>query len=205
MSPNTANQEPVCVACGRTGRLEPHHPIGRARVPSATVPLCRPCHDVQSERQREAGVDLEAKSSDPIEDLWAFAVGFQSLLSASGLGVVDRGADERTERAFIGLAREAVRTCSQTPGAAVGPDPIANATRDARRERGCRPRRGRATATPAPVTEAAAAAAVWSAIAALATTVEEMMGDMDSVGERIRSCNRLHRSRHPRRQLGFSN
>ena len=51
----------ICVVCGRSEVLDAHHPVGRERVPNATVPVCRGrCHDEESERQRDAGVELTA-------------------------------------------------------------------------------------------------------------------------------------------------
>ena len=169
----------ICVVCGRADVLENHHPVGRARVPNATVPLCRRCHDQQSERQRQAGVDLEGASSDPVEDLWAFAVGFQSLLSASAAGI-GCGVDVRAERAFVGLVREVIRSCSQLPDAVVGPDPIANAVRDGRRTRSRRRQLARVVASAAEaVSVPAAGEAVWSVIVAVAAVVDRFLGTND--------------------------
>ncbi len=55
----------ICVTCGPSEVLDAHHPVGRERVPTATVPLCRGCHDEQSERQRDAGVELTAAPPSP--------------------------------------------------------------------------------------------------------------------------------------------
>jgi hypothetical protein len=57
-----------CVRCGTTtpetliaarrSLLEHHHVVGRAHDDGLTVPLCRNCHAVLTEAQRDAGVDL---------------------------------------------------------------------------------------------------------------------------------------------------
>jgi hypothetical protein len=182
----------ICVTCGESEDLDAHHPVGRERVPNATVPLCRGrCHDEQSERQRDAGVELTAVSPSRGEDLWAFAVGFQSLLSASARGIAGGAVDERAERAFMGLVREVIRTCPDEPEAGVGADPITNAVRDARRTRRRRrsPTRSRA-ATNEQANVEDACVAVCALINALATVVDQMLGTeapQDPVIQALRS------------------
>jgi hypothetical protein len=168
---------PICVTCGRSEVLEAHHPVGRARVLNATVPLCRRCHNEQSERQRDAGVELTAASPSAREDLWAFAIGFQSLLSAYAQSIAGGAVDERAERAFMGLVREVIRTCPQEPEAGVGPDPITNAVRDARRTRSRRRRKARPKiATTEQESVEIACVGVCALIEALATVVDQMLG-----------------------------
>jgi hypothetical protein len=169
--------ELICVTCGRSEVLDAHHPVGRARVPNATVPLCRSCHDEQSERQRNAGVELTAASPSAGEDVWAFAVGFQSLLSASARSMAGGAVDERAERAFMGLVREVIRTCPQAQQVGVGADPITNAVRDARRtRRGRRIPTRSGTATNEQTSVEIACVAMCAVINALATVVDQMLG-----------------------------
>jgi hypothetical protein len=71
----------VCVLCGfadlaalvlvhRTF-LEKHHVFAVAHVPGATVPLCRNCHAIQTERMRDAGIPLTDNDRSTLEVLEA--------------------------------------------------------------------------------------------------------------------------------------
>jgi hypothetical protein len=64
----TLGDQPVCVLCGeqnptaltRVGRslLEDHHLAGRVNDDTLVAIVCRNCHAVLSEAQRDSGVDL---------------------------------------------------------------------------------------------------------------------------------------------------
>ena len=58
----------VCVLCGfadpralvrlQRSFVELHHPLAVAHGPGATVPLCRNCHAIETERMRDAAIPL---------------------------------------------------------------------------------------------------------------------------------------------------
>ncbi len=50
--------DPDVLVAGRRVLIELHHVAGAANDAAAVVPLCRNCHAVATERQRDAGVDL---------------------------------------------------------------------------------------------------------------------------------------------------
>ena len=57
-------------AAGRS-LLEKHHPFAAAHVPGATVPLCRNCHAIETERMRDAGIPLTNDDLTTLEVLEA--------------------------------------------------------------------------------------------------------------------------------------
>jgi hypothetical protein len=67
----------VCVLCGfadpaalvlvHRSLLEKHHPFAVAHVPGATVPLCRNCHALQTERMRDAAIPLTGDDLSELE------------------------------------------------------------------------------------------------------------------------------------------
>ena len=74
-----------CLLCGRTVRIEQHHPAGRNHDPPFTAPLCQACHALATENLRRAGVDMRFVT-DPIERvrkaLKATAVFLEMLVEA---------------------------------------------------------------------------------------------------------------------------
>jgi hypothetical protein len=93
-----------CVLCGETSPpalivakrtlLEQHHVVGEANADGLTVPLCRNCHAVETERLRDHGVELERDRGRSLPEvilsiLRALASFFRSLAES-----FDRWADQ---------------------------------------------------------------------------------------------------------------
>ncbi len=85
-----------CVFCGREtpaalrriGRsvVEADHVAGIANDPDLTIPLCRGCHDAQTELRRTYGIDLRHQQSRPWPEV------FVDVLTAIGLFLRSLGA-----------------------------------------------------------------------------------------------------------------
>jgi hypothetical protein len=58
--------DPVALVRANRTLLERHHPLAIAHAPAATVPLCRNCHALETERMRDAGIPL---MKDNLSDL----------------------------------------------------------------------------------------------------------------------------------------
>jgi hypothetical protein len=73
----------VCVACGRSGKIEAHHVAGRANHPTATVNVCPECHRLfLTVWQYAAGVLLDHKASRSDSDRFrAWVEGLFGLLA----------------------------------------------------------------------------------------------------------------------------
>lgn len=99
---------PICGHCGesRPQCLEAHHVAGVA-YDSTTVNLCRNCHRVQSDAQRDHPQRTE--SSDPkLEQAGRFLLGFADLLAP---------VPERLRQFGDDLIRRARDACSDTEAA----------------------------------------------------------------------------------------
>ena len=85
-------ENPACVLCGLTAIeslraversvLEAHHIVGEANDDELTVPLCRNCHALISERERDAGVPRKRPATvlhKLLAVFRAFAVMFAAL------------------------------------------------------------------------------------------------------------------------------
>jgi len=101
----------ACVRCGLTNLecliptkrslLEAHHVAGNAHDEALTVPLCRNCHAVLTDAQRDAGVDMLPQSTvlhRIAAALASLAVFFADLavtcrIWASQLGLLAAGLD----------------------------------------------------------------------------------------------------------------
>ncbi len=79
-------QSPDCLLRVRRSLLEGHHLAGVASDPTLLVTLCRNCHAIVTEAQRDAGVDLtheQARSLlDRLEGVLRGAALFFALLAA---------------------------------------------------------------------------------------------------------------------------
>jgi hypothetical protein len=68
----------TCLLCRTRDGVQLHHVV--AGVLEITVPLCEPCHRVQTGRQHRAGVFRALKAGSEIAEAWSFAAGFSGLL-----------------------------------------------------------------------------------------------------------------------------
>lgn len=186
-----------CVICGADGDLELHHVAGHANVAAATVPVCRSRHDAYHELLRDAGVQLARGSGDdPARCLWAVACGFSAVIAESAKACGgDPALVDAIERFLIDCAR--LLTLLAPPESAIGPDPIANDRRRARRTRAghTRQRRGREcasrpAATPGEI-DARGAAFIRGFLPAIAATARELLGPHTRSAEFVRTVERI--------------
>ncbi len=111
----TKGRTSPCVFCGRetpeafrkVGRsvVEADHVAGIANDPDLTAPLCRGCHDAQTELRRVHGIDLRHQTSRPLPEVLV------DILKAIGLFLRTLGEKlldgaERLQAFLDGLDRE---------------------------------------------------------------------------------------------------
>jgi hypothetical protein len=71
----------VCLTCGHFTRIERHHVAGERNHPTLTVPVCVPCHNILSEWQQSAGMELNRKIDGTSADaVRALIVGVAHLM-----------------------------------------------------------------------------------------------------------------------------
>ena len=118
----------ACVLCGesnpdvliRVGRsvLEQHHVLGAAHAPSVTVPLCRNCHAIETERMRDAGISLERDHGRAVVEVIEIVLRAQALYLRSHAEASERFAAhlrehvEMLDRGYPGW-RDAAETRSE--------------------------------------------------------------------------------------------
>lgn len=70
-----------CLTCGRYGPIEAHHVAGRHNVPELVVPVCVEDHEILTNWQLAAGIELDADTPrHPTDVRRALTVGFLHLM-----------------------------------------------------------------------------------------------------------------------------
>jgi hypothetical protein len=170
----TADQRHIrCAVCAADeGPFERHHIALHANCEGATVPLCappRPCHDEQTERQRQAGLITKKpiKRGDELQTLYALTEGVTGIFTAHArhTGALDLATrNEQSRRATLRLL-----ALIPDESGTLGPRPVAND----RQRRRCGKRR-QPDGAPAPIVTDALEA-IAGILPALAVVIAETL------------------------------
>jgi hypothetical protein len=161
-----------CAICARTrGPFELHHIALRANS-EAAVWLCRPCHDRQSDRQRDAGLITRTpnEAGDALRTLHALTEGLAGILAAHARQAGTRDLAAQSECDRRGTLTLLALASDERPGLR-GPRPPSND----RRHHAHPPKRRR---RPAPhATAAVSLQALAAVLPALADAIGELLPD----------------------------
>jgi hypothetical protein len=73
--------------------LERHHVLGRVHAEEVTLPLCRNCHALETERMRDAGIPLDHERRHLLETLEAVLLGLATFLRSLAAALERYGSD----------------------------------------------------------------------------------------------------------------
>ena len=104
----------VCLHCGRDDSavlirverslIEHHHPLGVLRASAVTVPLCRNCHVIETERMRDASIPLDPDAERSIVEVVEIVLRAAAIFLRSLADAFDQFAD-RLRRLIAELDR----------------------------------------------------------------------------------------------------